>query len=85
MNSGIFLNEIELRNDETIRKLFAEIIIILCMSNKHHSYEIIKFNTSDFNLLTTDRLKAPSVKFIESIFQSDDPKPLFVPLNELPP
>jgi hypothetical protein len=76
-------DELSIRNNEIVRKLFAEIIIILCVSNKHHSYEIIKFNTSDFNLLTTDRLKAPSVTFIENIFKRDDPKPLFVPLNEL--
>ena len=76
-------DELTIRNNEIVRKLFAEIITILCLSNKHHSYEIIKFNTSDFNLLTTDKLKAPAVTFIEPIFKSDDPKQLFVPLNEL--
>jgi hypothetical protein len=76
-------DELTIRNNEIVRKLFSEIITILCLSNKHHSYEIIKFNTSDFNLLTTDKLKAPSVAFIGSIFKTGDPKPLFVPLNEL--
>ena len=75
-------NELTIRNNEIVRKLFSEIITILCLSHKHHSYEIIKFNKSDFNVLSTDRLKAPSVEFIGSIFKPDDPKALFVPLNE---
>lgn len=75
-------DDLSIRNNEIIRKLFSEIITILCLSTKHHSYEIIKFNKADFNLLTTDRLKAPSVNFADAIFKSGDPKPLFVPLNE---
>ena len=70
-------NELNIRNNEIVRKLFSEIITILCLSNKHHSYEIIKFNKSDFNILTTDRLKAPSVEFIGTIFKPEDPKALF--------
>ena len=76
-------DELSIRNNEIVRKLFSEIITILCFSNKHHIYEIIQFNKSDFNLLTTDKLKAPAVTFIETIFKPDDPKALFVPLNEL--
>ena len=75
-------DDLSIRNNEIIRKLFSEMITVLCLSNKHHSYEIIKFNKMDFNLLTTDRLKAPSVVFVEPIFKTGDPKPLFVPLNE---
>jgi hypothetical protein len=77
------LDDLMIRNNEIIRKLFSEIITVLCLSNKHHSYEIIKFNKADFNLLTNDRLKAPSVQFVEFIFKPGDPKSLFVPLNEL--
>ena len=76
-------NELTIRNNEVVRKLLSEIITILCLSHKHHSYEIITFNVSDFNLLTTDRLKAPSVEFIGTIFKPEDPKALFVPFNEL--
>jgi hypothetical protein len=76
------LDEISIRNHEVIRKLFSEMITILCLSNKHHSYDIIKVNKEDFNLLNTDRLRAPAVTFIESIFKPGDPKTLFIPLNE---
>jgi hypothetical protein len=38
------LDDLMIRNNEIIRKIFSEIITILCLSNKHHSYEIIKFN-----------------------------------------
>jgi hypothetical protein len=75
-------SELDIRNNEIVRKLFSEIVTILCLSHKHHSYEIIKFNKADFNVLTTDRLKAPSVEFIGTIFKPEDPKALFVPLNE---
>ena len=36
--------EIDLRNNSTIRNIFAEIITILCQSNKKPSFETIKIN-----------------------------------------
>jgi hypothetical protein len=73
--------ELDMRNNIDIRKLFTEIITILCLSNKHHSYDKIHVNQDDFNILT-ERLKAPHIQFIDPYFKQGDPKELFIPLNE---
>ena len=84
MAQGQFLNELQLRNHPTIRKLFAEIISTLALSNKKHSFEPIKINREEEFDMTqmTDRLKAPNVHYIEPIFKKDDPKELFIAINE---
>lgn len=74
--------ELDLRNNVEIRKIFTEIISILCLSKKHHSYDMVQLNKEDFNVLTTERLKAPSIQYIEKHFKVGDPKELFIPLNE---
>ena len=84
MGQGQFLNELQLRNHPTIRKLFAEIISTLTLSNKKHSFEPIKINREEEFDMTQmpDRLKAPSITYIEPIFKKDDPKELFIAMNE---
>ena len=70
-------NELSLRNNEEIRKLFLEIIGVLSTSTRSHGYEIVKVPET----LETSRLKAPTIDFNKT-FQSSDPKELFIPLNE---
>lgn len=84
MSQGQYLNELQLRNHPTIRKLFAEIISALTLSNKKHSFEAIKINREEEFDMTQmpERLKAPSIKYIEPIFKKEDPKELFIPVNE---
>jgi hypothetical protein len=84
MSQGHFLNELQLRNHPTIRSLFAEIIGILCNSNKKNSFESIKINKAEeFDLANmAEKLIAPSMTFIEPIFKKDDPKELFIAVNE---
>ena len=84
MGQGQVLNELQLRNHPTIRKLFAEIVSTLALSNKKHSFEPIKINREEEFDMTqmTDRLKAPSVKYVEPIFKKEDPKELFIAINE---
>jgi hypothetical protein len=76
--------ELILRNNETIRYLFFEIIFILCKSNKKPAVENAKINKlTDFNLLTLNsKFKAPNLSYISSCFKSTDPKELLLPLNE---
>jgi hypothetical protein len=64
--------------------LFAEVICIITKSNKKHSFEPIKINRiEEFDITQmTERLKAPSVKYIEPIFKPKDPKELFIAANE---
>lgn len=84
MLNNILPTELGLRNDEKMRKLFAEIICTLALSNKKPSFEPIKINRlEEFDMTQmTDRLKAPDMSFAAPIFQSKDPKELFIAVNE---
>jgi hypothetical protein len=84
MNEGHFTSPLQLRNNQTIRNLFAEIVSVLCLSTKKHSFEVIKINKeAEFDMTQmTDRLKAPSVDFIKPLFLEEDPKEIFIPMNE---
>lgn len=79
-----YINELQLRNNQNIRKLFAELIATLTYSNRKHSFEAIKINrVEEFDMTQmTERLKAPSVKYAEPIFKKEDPKELYIALNE---
>lgn len=84
MSTYKYFNELELRNDSKIRKLFVEIVCILCYSKKSHIYEKIKIDDLDFDMITMQKkLKAPSVDYAGDIFKSEDPKELFISINEL--
>jgi hypothetical protein len=77
-------NELYLRNNNRIRKIFGEIISIICSSKKKHAFEnySIKDN-DDFDITNlTSKLKAPSIKFVYKVFKKDDPKELFIAVNE---
>jgi hypothetical protein len=84
ITQGHYINEIELRNNSTVRKLFAEIISIIILSNKKHTFEAIKINREEEFDMTqmTERLKAPSMKYAEPIMKKEDPKELFIAVNE---
>jgi len=84
MSQGHYTNELQLRNNPTIRKLFAEIISTLTFSNKKHSFESIKINRlEEFDMTQmTERLKAPSRKYAEELFKKEDPTELYIAINE---
>lgn len=84
INSGQVLSQIDLRNNPNIRNLFAEVVSILCMSIKKHSFEVIKINKiEEFDMtLMTERLKAPGDQYARVFFMEDDPKAIFIPMNE---
>jgi len=84
VTNGYLDNELYLRNNEKIRKLFAEIICIVCSSRKKHAFESCAIkNDNEFDITNmTSRLKAPSIQFAHKIFKKDDPKELFISINE---
>lgn len=83
ISQSIFTNILQLRNNEKIRRLFAEIIVILAFSKKKHSIDPLKINrVEEFDITQmTERLKAPNI-IISPFFQSKDPKELFIAINE---
>ena len=84
IHNGYTDNELRLRNSNKIRHLFCEIMCVLCDAKRKHSFDTIKINNLDFTLTNmSSRFKAPNVTFIDGIFRDDDPKELFVAINEL--
>ena len=85
ISQGYIGNELSLRNNITIRKLFAEVIATLCMSRKHHVFEAVKIRRKeDFNMThISTRLKAPNISYSQSIFRENDPTELLIAINEL--
>ena len=84
ITNGYGGKELDMRNNVKIRQLFAEIISLLCHSRKKHSLEAIKIQkTDEFNITQmASRLKAPKIGYIENIFKPDDPKELYISMNE---
>ena len=84
VSNGYRDQELRLRNNEKMRKLFSEIMCVLCDARKKHCYSEVKVKKDDFDLTQmTERFKAPTVKYAEDVFLKEDPKELFIAGNEL--
>ena len=84
ISGGYAGKELNMRNNEKLRKLLCEVICILCEVERKHSFEEIKINQEDFDMThLTDKLKAPNVLYAQSVFQPEDPKELYIAVNEL--
>jgi hypothetical protein len=84
VSQSIISNELELRNNLTIRQLFAEIIVVLTQSPKKHSFETLKIDRiTEFDISQIGRhLKATNPNFGDNIMNAEDPKELFIIINE---
>jgi len=78
-------DELRMRNHEGIRKLFAEIITLLCCAKRKTSFDEIRIKQDDFDLVQMqERLKAPNFRFVENCgVQPEDPNEVLVAMNEL--
>ena len=84
LNNGYIDNELKLRNNQRIRRLFAEIMCVLCDAKKKHSFDMIKIKKDDYDMTQLhDKFKAPSNKYVQEIFLDEDPKELFPAINEI--
>jgi len=85
LNNGYSNDILELRNNNEIRTLFCEIICILCNTTKSNEIRCIKLNkTDDFELSNIhSKFNAPTIDYAERIYKIEDPKELFIPINEL--
>jgi len=72
--------ELSVRNNPEIRKLFLEMVCVLASSKKSHAYEIVGIPKEEG--IPKTRLKAPTIEFNKA-FRPNDPKELFIPMNEL--
>jgi hypothetical protein len=83
VSNGYADHELRLRNSDKMRKLFCEVMCVLCEARKSHCYAEVKVKKIDFDLTQmTERFKAPDIKYAEGVFLKDDPKELFIAVNE---
>lgn len=84
MSHGYANDELSMRNNVKIRQLFAEVVCVLSYSRKKHSLEPIKILKAEEFSMThmANRLKAPTVTYGQATFKADDPKELFIAVNE---
>ena len=76
--------ELILRNNHGIRILFCEIICVLCDSKQGHVYTDIKITSIDCDLSQIrEKLRAPNITYLTDIFSDEDPKELYIAVNEL--
>ena len=84
--SGVYAqNELRLRNNPRVRVLVGEMMAVLCSSRKRHPFEKVKFDGDlAFDIADIEaRLSAPTMEYAETVFKEDDPKEIFVSINEL--
>jgi hypothetical protein len=81
--NGYSDGELRMRNNVKIRKLFCEIMCVLCESKKKHSLMEVKVKKEDFDLtLMTERFKAPNIQYAEPIIRGKDSRELYIGVNE---
>lgn len=73
------MDELQLRNNLEIRKLFIEMVCVLCTSTRSHSYEAVQISKEIG--IPKSKLVAPTIEFNKA-FKPADPRELIVAMNE---
>jgi len=80
---GYANTEIRLRNNDKVRRMFCEIMCILCDAKRKHKFDNIKIKKEDFDTAhITEKFKAPHLKYAEDFFMKDDPREIYLATNE---
>lgn len=76
--------DIHMRNHQSIRDLFAEVIATICYSRKKHAILLVDIKNKDEYSMTVmhTKLKAPDISYGTNVFKPEDPPELFVAVNE---
>ena len=83
INNGYIGNELKMRNNELIRRIFIETMCVLAYSNKQYEIKRINVEKTDYKIENLKgKLKADSLKYVDAIFKKGDPNDLFMALNE---
>ena len=84
LNLGYKQTEIRMRNNNKIRELFAEVICVLCQAKRKHCFQEQKIMKTDFDMTQMmERFTAPSITYADRVFRKEDPKEIYVAMNEL--
>jgi len=84
VNNGYVNGELRMRNNEKVRKLFCEVLCVLCDAKRRHTFDDIKLKKEDFDMSQLkERLHAPNVDYGKQIFKDEDPNELLIAVNEL--
>jgi hypothetical protein len=71
------------RNNRKIRHLVCEVVCMVCSSKKSNTCADIKISELQKDISAIrDMYQAPNLKFLENVFTEDDPRELFIPINE---
>ncbi len=72
------------RNNLKMRHLVCEVVCMVCSSKKSNICADVKIAQSQKDISAIrDMYQASNLKFLENIFTEDDPRELFIPINEL--
>jgi hypothetical protein len=84
INNGYLGSEIKLRNNATIRQLFLEVMFVMSHANKRHEFKRTKISKTEYQLdYLRGRFKADNLTYVNQIFKTEDPKDMFIAVNEL--
>jgi len=75
--------ELTARNNIKIRHLVSEVICMICSAKKSNACADIKIKESNRDISTIrDMYTAPNVNYLDDVFTEDDPRELYIPINE---
>ena len=76
-------NELKVRNHTMVRRMFCEMVCILCLAKRKPQYEEVKIKREDFDMgQMVDKFKAPNTQYAENVVRRGDPKEIFIGVNE---